>query len=91
MPSSNVSIEWNLDAFEEFRSGPPMQAELRRRGRAILDGCGGEAEGYGMEGHHSADSPQGRYRVTVFADTEEARVENARDNTLVRNFGRARG
>lgn len=91
MPSSNVRIDWNIDGFEEIRRSSGVVADLERRGAAILAGCGGEAEGYGMEVHQGAASPQGRARVTVFADTEEARVENARDNTLVRNFGRARG
>lgn len=91
MPSSNVEITWNLAAFKEIRRSPGVRADLERRGRQVLDACGGEAEGYGMTSHQGDARPEGRWQIEVFTKTPEAMVENARDNTLVRNFKAARG
>lgn len=88
---SNLRIEWNLQAFKEFRSAPGVRADLERRGRAILEACGGEAEGYGMSSEQGAARPEGRWQVDVGTITPEAMVENAHENTLVRNFRAASG
>ncbi|UGT65328.1 hypothetical protein LTT66_18330 [Nocardia gipuzkoensis] len=84
-------IEWNLDAFYKLRSAPGVVRDLEARGRAVLEACGGEAAGYVMTSEQGDRSPQGRWQVSVIAATEEARIDNGRHNTLVRNFGAARG
>lgn len=91
MAASNVRIDWNLDGFKELRRDPGVVADLERRGQAILDACGGEAEGYGMVSHQGAARPEGRWQIEVGTVTPEAMVENARENTLVRNLGAAHG
>ncbi len=84
-------LEFNLDAFYELRSAPGVVADLERRGQAVLDACGGEEAGYFMASEQGARDPQGRWQVTVIAGSEEARIDNGQNNTLVRNFGRASG
>lgn len=91
MANSNVRIEWNLDGFKEIRHAPGVVADLERRGDAILNACGGEAEGYGMVSHQGAARPEGRWQIEVGTVTPEAMVENARENTLIRNLGAASG
>ncbi len=91
MANSNVRIEWNLDGFKQLRLDPSVVADLERRGQAILDACGGEAEGYGMVSHQGAAHPEGRWQIEVGTVTPEAMVENARENTLIRNLGAAHG
>jgi hypothetical protein len=84
-------IEWNPNAFYEMRRAPGVIRELERRGRAVLNACGGEAAGYVMTSEQGDRSPQGRWQVSVIAATEEARIDNGRNQTLIRNFGAARG
>ncbi|MGW6121503.1 hypothetical protein ACWFRF_20845 [Nocardia sp. NPDC055165] len=84
-------LEFNIDAFYELRSAPGVVADLERRGSKILEACGGEEAGYFMYSEQGARDPQGRHQVTVVAGSEEARIDNGENNTLVRNFGRASG
>jgi hypothetical protein len=84
-------IEWKPGAFYELRRAAGVRRDLEARGRAVLEACGGEAAGYVMTSEQGSRDPQGRWQVSVIAATEEARIDNGRHNTLVRNFGAARG
>lgn len=84
-------IRMKPGALYKLRSEPGVIAELERRGGAILRRCGGERAGYMMASRQGKKKPQGRWQVTVFTATAEAMVDNQRHNTLVRNFGAARG
>lgn len=84
-------IEWNIPGFHELRSAPGVVADLEARGQAVLEACGGEAAGYVMTSEQGAANPQGRWQVSVIAASEDARIQNGQENTLVRNFGAARG
>lgn len=91
MADPDLKIDWNLAGFHEIRQAPGVRADLERRGKAVLDACGGTAGGYAMSSHQGAASPEGRWRVVVYAATIRAKYSNARHNTLVRNFGAGRG
>ncbi|RBO82070.1 hypothetical protein [Nocardia puris] len=84
-------VDWNLEAFRQLRSAPGVVADLERRGRALMNACGGEAAGYVMTSEQGARNPQGRWQVSVIAASEEARIDNGQNNTLIRNLGAARG
>lgn len=86
-----VRFEWNIPGFQQLRREPGVRRDLEGRGQAVLAACGGEARGYRMSSHPGAPHPQGRWQVAVFTATPRAMVSNARHNTLVRNFGAARG
>jgi len=79
------------DALYKIRGAPGVVAELERRGQAVLEAAGGEAAGYQMSSKQGRKAPQGRWRVTVFTRTPRAMRSNAKNNTLVRAFGSARG
>ncbi|WP_280331486.1 hypothetical protein [Nocardia wallacei] len=85
MASKNFKLRRN--SLYELRSEPGVRAELERRGQAILDAVGGEAAGYMMSSSQGARKPQGRWRVAVFTATWEAMHDNAKNNTLITNFG----
>jgi hypothetical protein len=82
-------IEWNLKGFHDLRSDPALVADLERRGEALAEACGGEEAGYVVTSEQGESSPQGRWQVSVIAASEDARIENGRDNTLIRNLGAA--
>ncbi|MFI9507570.1 hypothetical protein [Nocardia sp. NPDC052566] len=89
--ASRVRLVWKRDGLYELRRQPGVIRDLERRGRAVLAAVGGEAAGYMMSSSQGARNPQGRWRVAVFTATARAMRSNARHNTLVRNFGAARG
>jgi hypothetical protein len=84
-------LEIREGALYELRSAPGVQAELERRARAVLEACGGEAAGYALSSGQGAKRPQGRWRTAVYTSNLNARVDNARNQTLIRNFGAASG
>ncbi|WP_342800974.1 hypothetical protein [Nocardia sp. No.11] len=79
------------DALYEIRRAPGVQRDLERRARKVLAAAGGEAAGYMMSTTQGEKKPQGRWRAAVFTSNFKAIKDNARNNTLVRNFGAARG
>lgn len=88
---SRVRLVMKPGALYEIRRAPGVQADLQRRARKVLEAVGGEAAGYMMSSTQGRKNPQGRWRASVFTATPKAMRQNARDNTLVRNFGAARG
>lgn len=89
--ANNLTITWNVDAFHDIRTSPGVRADLERRGRAVLQACGGTAAGYAMSSYLGSKRPQGRWQISIYTATPRAMASNAKHNTLVRNFGAARG
>lgn len=85
-----IRLEINNRALYELRRHPALRADLERRGRAILNACGGEAAGYAMSSGQGARNPQGRWRVGVVAVTGAAIRDNATNNTLIRALSAGR-
>ena len=79
------------DAMYELRRAPQVQIELVRRARRVAEACGGAAAGYLMSSSQGRKNPQGRHRAAVYTATAKAMIDNRRNNTLVKNVGRARG
>ena len=78
-----VRIVWRLAGFREIRTSPGVTADISARVERIEAACG---EGYEGE----TTSGRNRARGGVFTATAEAMVDNARNNTLVRNLGAGR-
>lgn len=88
---SDVRIEIKRGALYDLRREPGVRQDCERRARAVLQAAGGEAAGYMMSSSQGAKRPQGRWRAAVFTSNFDAILDNARNNTLVRAFGAARG
>lgn len=84
-------LKINNQALYDLRRAPGVRADLERRGRAVLEACGGTAKGFMMSSFQGARKPQGRWHVQVFTATPRAMASNMKHNTLVRGFGAARG
>lgn len=83
-------LEVHNQGLYALRRDPAIRADLERRGRAILNACGGEAEGYALSSGQGARNPQGRWRVGVVTTTNGAIRDNATNNTLVRALSAGR-
>jgi hypothetical protein len=83
-------LEINAGALYALRGELGVRLDLERRGRAVLDACGGEDAGYEMASEQGARRPQGRWRVAVYTRTEEAKEDAATNNTLIHNLSAGR-
>lgn len=70
-------MKWNNKAFRELRKSRPIMSDLIRRGGAIAAAAGAGYEAIPFTGKNRA-------RVSVITATAEARLDNGRNNTLVR-------
>lgn len=73
-------LKWKHKGFEEILKSRGVMSDLIRRGRAIESASGA---GYKM----TPFTTKARSRVSVITDTPEAMEDNARNQTLLRNFG----
>ena len=80
---ANVRWKWNIRELEAIRRSPAMMSKLQRTAESIRSGAG---EGFTT----SAVQGRTRARATVAAYTYQARKQNARENTLLRNLDRGR-
>lgn len=76
-------VKLNIPGFVELRTSQKVEDHLLKLGQRVADACG---EGYKAE---VAPSKR-RARVTVFPDSNAARLREASQNNLVRNLDAAR-
>lgn len=81
-----VKIRWRLAGFREIRTLSGVQAELDRRADAIATSAG---PGYVTSTRTSAG--RGRARTAVITGDAASIRDNARNHTLVRALGQAKG
>lgn len=89
--AQQMRLVFKRDAMYDVRQQPKVRADLEQRAEAVAEACGGEAAGYATSSTQGAKRPQGRWRTAVYTRNFAAILDNARNNTLVRKFGRARG
>ena len=77
----------NPNALYEVRRLPATQAWVRETCQRIADACG---DGYSWSDQQGRRNPSGRWRGVVAAHSYQARLDNARNNTLVRELARGR-
>lgn len=70
-------IKWHIKGFKALRKSREVTSDLLRRAKAIQATAG---EGYMA----SPFTGRTRGRASVITETEEARADNARNNTLIR-------
>lgn len=71
----------NPNALYEVRRLPATQSWVRATCESIAAACG---DGYSWSDQQGRRAPQGRWRGVVTAHSYKARIDNARNNTLVR-------
>jgi hypothetical protein len=78
-------IKLNNKAFRDLRTSDAVQADLAERAQRIADAAG---DGYEVG---DGEVARNRARASVVAVTEQARADNARNNTLLRALDAGRG
>lgn len=78
-----MQIQWKLQGFKEIRKSPEMEALLQKVIDEMLNELG---EGY--EG--DVTQTRNRARGGVVTASNQAKRENARDNSLLRALAKAR-
>lgn len=76
-------IKWNLAAFAELRNAPGVLNDLQDRADRIADAAG---DGYESRPAEAGEGKRGRGRAAVLTGNAEARVDNARNETLLRSL-----
>lgn len=84
---ARVRVEMRKRGARELLRSPDVLAELERRGKAIRDAAGGEAEGYEVQPW----TGKNRGRVTVRTSTVAAMRREAREKRLLRSLDAGRG
>lgn len=92
--AKNGKIKLNNAGFYAIRQEPKVRALLERKAEAIAKACN-EASGLGDEGYKTSSQqgrkdPQGRWRTTVMTTTEATKIDNAENDTLLRNLDAGR-
>lgn len=78
-----MRIKYNLDAFEEIRRSPGVTADVNSRAARVAAAAG---EGYESSPYHGRT----RNRASVITATHKARLDNAKNNTLLRSLDAGR-
>lgn len=81
-----VKIKWNRSAFRAIRTSAPVERELLRRAQKIR-----QAAGRGYEADSGITGGRGRARAAVWTATNKARIDNGRNQTLLRALDAGRG
>lgn len=82
--SGKVRIKWNLDGFRQIRVAPRVQAHIAQLAAEIATRAG---DGYETRPVETGEGRTARARVAVLTGTDEARRDNARNQTLLRALG----
>lgn len=82
------------EGFYAIRRAPGVVEKLDRMAKAVADQANQSAdleeEGYKTSSVQGEKKPQGRWRTTVITATEEATMDNASNNTLVKSLDAGR-
>ena len=76
-------IKWNIAGFKALRNERGVMSDLIERGQAIVSASGSGFKIVPVSGKNRA-------RVSVLTDTPEAKIDNAKNNTLIRNLDAGR-
>lgn len=77
-------VKLNIGQFRALRNDAAVIADLRARAERLADACG--------PGYVAGSQPgRNRGRAGVVTATYAAQRDNAKNNTLIRNLGVARG
>ena len=79
-----MKIVWNVKGFEVLKQDPGVQRDIVRRAKAIA-----KAAGDGYEVLEPNRYPR-RDRAAIITATRKARLDNARNLTLVKALGAGR-
>ena len=74
---TTVRMDINESVFDEIRKSAAVKADLEARAKRIVSAAG---SGYVYE----VEKTDTRARITIFPDTYEAELDNAKNNTLLR-------
>ena len=98
-----VEIHWNEEAFDEITKRAIEEVAVPRC-QNIAEACNQDMESRGHPSHTQGNPPgfivgveggkplqRHDYRSTVITKTNEAMVDNAENNTLVRNLNAGEG
>lgn len=80
---ARTRIKWRRAGFPELRNEPGVLEDLQTRADAIADAAG---DGYESRPAEPGEGKKGRARAAVLTGTAEARVDNARNQTLLRSI-----
>ena len=78
-----MKITWNMGGFEELRTDPAIMDELDRVAQEVAKNAG---PGYEVRGPEHTGG-RGRGRAAVVTVTEQAKLDNAQNATLLRALG----
>lgn len=78
--NKSVDFELNMAGLNELMKSAEMQAHLRQAAAAVAQSAG---PGYGSDVHIADYVAIG----TAFPDSEEAAIDNAENNTLLKALG----
>lgn len=81
---AKAKFKWRTAGFEEIRRSPEAVSLLQSRVEAAASACGDGYVGSVVQGQ--GRGTLGRAIGTVFTDDFKAILDNARNNTLVRNM-----
>lgn len=98
-----MEIEWNDEAWDEIAARAITEVAVPRC-QAVADASNRDLEARGHPTHKEGDEPgyivgveggkplsRHDYRATVITKTNEAMVDNAENNTLLRNLNAGEG
>lgn len=80
---AKTRVDWNISGFRELRLEPGVVADLGRRAEAVADAAGAGYEASTFEGRN-------RGRASVITGDWRSRVDNARNQTLLRSLDAGR-
>lgn len=86
-------LKLDLKGFYELRRAPKVKADLERRAKAIAakaNSDSGLKDGYRTSSTQGRKDPQGRWRTTVITATIEAKIDNSKNNRLLRSLDAGR-
>lgn len=87
------NLRLNRAGFQQVRRAPALIAQIDKITAGIASRANSNPEGgeYKTSSLQGAARPQGRWRGTVITGDYKAQKDNGKNNTLIKEFNRARG